>query len=143
MVHCSHSTTFRHLDLCSSSGANVWRHLVGCVRRRPDLGTPCPILVRMVRMTLSLVQCLTEHMALEACGGEEVGFHSLLCMAMDNVVTFTPRLLYVLYRVAQNTMSSNICATLYNLFMQQCVVCAPTLIVRVFVRLKPVFFSFP
>ena len=63
------------------------------VRRRPILVTHCPILVRMARMTLSLVQCLTEHKALKACGGVEVGVHVLLCMAMDSVVSFTPRLL--------------------------------------------------
>jgi hypothetical protein len=124
IVQSCHSTTFRHLDLCSSSGANVWSHLVGWVRRRPNLGTPYPILVRMVRMTLSLVQCLTEHKALKACGGVEVGVHELLCMPMDSVVSFTPRLLYVLYRVAQNAVSSNICATLYNLCTQLLVVCA-------------------
>jgi hypothetical protein len=42
---------------------------VGRVRWIPNIGTPCPILVRMVRMSLSLVQCLTEHKALKACGG--------------------------------------------------------------------------
>ena len=77
------------------------------VRPRPNLGTPCPILVHMVRMTLSLVQCLTEHKALKACGGMEVGVHALLCMAMDSVISFTPCLLYVFYRVAQNALSSN------------------------------------
>ena len=115
IVQCSHSTTFRHLDLCSS-GANVLSHLVGWVRRRPNLGTPYPILVRMVRMS-----------------GVEVRVPAILCMAMDSVGSFTPPLLYVLYRVVQNT-SSNICATLYNLCMQLCVVCARALIVRVFMR---------
>jgi hypothetical protein len=113
---------------------------VGWVRLRPDLSTPYPILVRMVRMTLSLVQCLTEHKALKACEGEwRYRVHALICIAMDSVVSFTPRLLYVLYRVAQN--SSNICAILYDFCVHLRVVCARTLLLRVFLCLITGSFS--